>query len=188
MVSFKKLSILIGIAIFGVSFVWIFVNWRQNAEGDDESFELERALNINTAEVEEVELLPGIGKVKAKRIIDYRDKIGGFKSIEQLMEVPGIGEGILEKIRGMIILDKYGGFKEKKDKFESHEEKININTASLQELQKLPRIGVVKASRIIEYREKHGGFKSIDEIINVKGIGTKTFEDIKEKITMEDER
>lgn len=58
-------------------------------------------------------------------------------------------------------------------------EKININQASLEELKTLPCIGNKKANQIIEYREKHKGFKSIDEIKKIKGIGPKTFEKLK---------
>lgn len=61
---------------------------------------------------------------------------------------------------------------------------ININTASLSELDSLPGIGPAYAQRIIDYRENHGGFKSVEEIKNVSGIGTKTFEKIKDKITI----
>lgn len=60
--------------------------------------------------------------------------------------------------------------------------KININTASAAELDKLPGIGPTYAQRIIEYRESKGGFKSISEIQNVKGIGPKTFEKLKDMI------
>lgn len=60
---------------------------------------------------------------------------------------------------------------------------ININTASAEELEEnLPRVGNVIAARIIDYREFHGGFKSIDEITEVSGIGDKIFEEIKDKI------
>ncbi len=60
---------------------------------------------------------------------------------------------------------------------------ININTASAEELEEnLPRVGNVIAARIIDYREFHGGFKSIDEIMEVSGIGDKIFEGIKDKI------
>ena len=60
---------------------------------------------------------------------------------------------------------------------------ININTASAEELEEnLPRVGNVIAARIIDYREYHGGFKSIDEIMEVSGIGDKIFEEIKDKI------
>lgn len=60
---------------------------------------------------------------------------------------------------------------------------ININTANLDELKKINGVGEVKAKNIIEYREKNGGFKSIEEIKNIEGIGEKTFEKLKDKIT-----
>jgi comEA protein len=56
---------------------------------------------------------------------------------------------------------------------------ININSADKNELKKLPRIGPAMASRIIEYRKANGPFKSIDELMKVKGIGKKTFSMIK---------
>lgn len=62
---------------------------------------------------------------------------------------------------------------------------ININTASQDELDRcLSGIGPTYAQRIVEYREKSGGFKTIEEIKNVSGIGEKTFEKIREKITV----
>lgn len=61
-------------------------------------------------------------------------------------------------------------------------DKININSASLAELDSLPGIGPVYAQRIIDYRSQNSGFKSLEEIQNVKGIGPKTFEKIKDRI------
>lgn len=63
--------------------------------------------------------------------------------------------------------------------------KININTASKQQLMRLPGIGSVLAQRIIEYREKNGPFKAIEELLNVKGIGPKIFEKIKDRIRVD---
>lgn len=63
---------------------------------------------------------------------------------------------------------------------------ININTASQAELETLPGIGPVTATNIITYRETNGGFISIDSILNVPGIGPKTFEEIQNLITVED--
>ncbi len=63
--------------------------------------------------------------------------------------------------------------------------KININTANAEELQLLPRIGPVMAKNIILYREKHGPFKTIDDIQNVKRVGPKTFEKLKIYISIE---
>jgi competence protein ComEA len=62
---------------------------------------------------------------------------------------------------------------------------IDINTADQSELESLPEIGPATALEIIAYREKNGAFQSIEEIENVPGIGPKTFEKIKELITVE---
>ncbi|MDR1116684.1 MAG: helix-hairpin-helix domain-containing protein [Oscillospiraceae bacterium] len=59
---------------------------------------------------------------------------------------------------------------------------ININTADKSSLCTLPSIGEVKAAAIIEYRERHGGFKSKSDILQVKGIGQATYEKLKELI------
>ncbi len=61
--------------------------------------------------------------------------------------------------------------------------KVNINTATVAQLDTLPGIGVTYAQRIIDYRNSNGGFKSVDELKNVKGIGDKTFEKFKDQIT-----
>ena len=62
--------------------------------------------------------------------------------------------------------------------------RININTATSQQLQTLPGIREVLAQRIIDYRETYGNFNSIEELMNVSGIGEKKFDDIKEFITV----
>lgn len=62
--------------------------------------------------------------------------------------------------------------------------RININTATAHELRKIDGIGEVKAYAIIEYRDEHGGFKSVDELVNVSGIGEKTVEKIRDMITV----
>lgn len=61
---------------------------------------------------------------------------------------------------------------------------ININTADLEQLKEITGIGNIKAQSIIDYREANGGFKSLEELKNVDGIGDKTFEKIKDQITL----
>ena len=62
------------------------------------------------------------------------------------------------------------------------EEKININTATIEQLDELPGVGEATANKIVNHREENGEFKSIEEIKNVNGIGDKKFEDMKELI------
>jgi competence protein ComEA len=61
---------------------------------------------------------------------------------------------------------------------------VNLNTAGIAELETLPGIGRRTAERIVEYREKHGGFKKIEELMNVQGIGEKSFLKLKDLITV----
>ena len=62
--------------------------------------------------------------------------------------------------------------------------KININTASVAELDTLPRLGPAMAERIIAWRETNGRFSNIDDLLNVPGIGAKTFESLKDLVTV----
>lgn len=63
--------------------------------------------------------------------------------------------------------------------------KVNLNTASAAQLESLPAIGPVTAGSIIEYRNLHGPFKSVDQLDNVKGIGPKTLEKLRPFVTVE---
>jgi competence protein ComEA len=61
---------------------------------------------------------------------------------------------------------------------------VNLNTASAAQLESLPGIGAKTAQRILEYRQKSGGFKKIEDLMNVKGIGEKSFLKLKPHITV----
>jgi competence protein ComEA len=60
------------------------------------------AINLNTATIDQLETLPGIGRKTAERIIEYRTKAGGFKRIEDLMNVKGIGEKSFLKLKPLV--------------------------------------------------------------------------------------
>ena len=61
---------------------------------------------------------------------------------------------------------------------------ININTASAADLQRLPGIGAKTAGRVIEYRQKNGPFKKVEELMNVRGVGEKNFLKLKSQISV----
>jgi len=65
-------------------------------------------LNLNAASPEKLEQLPGIGEELARRIVEYRESSGPFETAEQLMEVPGIGEGKFAALEGRITVEKEG--------------------------------------------------------------------------------
>jgi competence protein ComEA len=64
------------------------------------------------------------------------------------------------------------------------ERPVNINTAGVEELMTLPGIGKAYAERIVEYRQKNGPFKKVEDLLNVRGIGEKTFVKIKDRLTV----
>lgn len=146
-------------------------------------------ININNADIENLMKLPGIGQVKAKAIIDYRENVGEFKSLKQLTEVKGIGVKTLDKI--LPYLETIGDSTESivptdSGSMKEVSGKININTASLSELISLPGIGEKRAQKIISYREKAGNFKNKEDIMKVKGIGEGIYTKIKDIIEISD--
>lgn len=62
--------------------------------------------------------------------------------------------------------------------------RISLNTATAEQLEELPDVGPVLAQRIVDYRTEHGGFRSVEELLDVSGIGDKTFAGLKDKVTV----
>ena len=75
------------------------------AAGADDGRKLQGVVNVNTASVQELELLPGVGEARARAIVDLRKQRGGFKSLDELRDVKGIGDASLEKLRPHLALD-----------------------------------------------------------------------------------
>ena len=93
---------------------------------------------------------------------------------------PHLTKGLAFGLAAAVLILALGGFSSAGDQ----KGKININTASASELESLPRIGPKVAERIIEYRTQNGNFKRIEDIMKVRGIGEKVFDEIKDLITV----
>jgi competence protein ComEA len=74
----------------------------ESSLAEDGSPQLVGTVNINTATPEQLELLPGIGEARAKAVVSMRKQRGGFKSVDELTEVKGIGEAALERLRPFV--------------------------------------------------------------------------------------
>src|SRR5262245_51021382 len=75
------------------------------AFGAADARKLEGVVNVNTASLEELQLLPGVGEARARAIVELRKQRGGLKSLEDLRSVKGIGEASLERLRPHVAFD-----------------------------------------------------------------------------------
>lgn len=150
-------------------------------------------LNINAATAEQLQQIPRIGPVTSKAIVDYRREHGPFQTIEDIVNVSGIGPKTLERLRDRIrvpFADRpatvtAASGKNQKAPVEAApitDGKLDINLATVWHLQELPGIGPAKAEAIVAYRTEQGPFKRIEDIVNVSGIGPKTLESLKDSI------
>ncbi|MGZ8551999.1 MAG: helix-hairpin-helix domain-containing protein [Chitinophagaceae bacterium] len=109
-------------------------------------------ININTADTSGFISLQGIGSKLAGRIINFRDKLGGFYSVDQVKETFGLPDSTFQKIKQYLTLENISI------------KKININAATADELKAHPYIRYNLANPIIAYRDQHGSFSSIEDL------------------------
>jgi competence protein ComEA len=116
------------------------------------------AVDINTADTTAFVALPGIGSKLASRIIGFRDKLGGFYSVAQIGETYGLPDSTFQRIKQYLQVGN-GGVK-----------KINVNTATTDELKAHPYIKWALANPIVAYRKEHGDFKKLVDIKNIMAV------------------
>ena len=105
-----------------------------------------------------------------------------YKDLVIVLGLALIVAGLGIKMKGTEESSQEARFEKVEKREKALEVVVNINLASATELEVLPAIGPVTAQKIIDYRNQKGTFKKTDEIMNVSGIGIKTYEKIREKI------
>ena len=123
-------------------------------------------LFLNTADSTDLKQLPGIGNKFSKRIVKYRDKLGGFYKKDQLLEVYGIDSLLFLRIS--LYLSQDSVFR-----------KIDINNATVQTLQAHPYITYKQANAIVKYREQHGVFHTITDLRQIYVLDDQWLQKIK---------
>src|SRR5688572_2782983 len=130
-------------------------------------------IDINTADTAAFISLPGIGTKLAARIVNFRDKLGGFYFIDQVKETFGLPDSIFQKIKQYLKLEN------------SSLRKININSATIDELKAHPYIKYNIANPIIAYRNEHGAFSKLEDIKKVMAVTDEVYKKIVFYLTLD---
>ncbi|TKC07074.1 ComEA family DNA-binding protein [Pedobacter frigoris] len=121
-----------------------------------------KIIEVNGADSLELEEIRGVGPAFAKRIIRYRERLGGFYKKEQLMEVFGLDSLKFEEIREQIAVD------------DLKLKKININTAVFEDFKHHPYIRYKQVNALIQYRKQHGNYSNIADLNKVAILDPET--------------
>lgn len=130
-------------------------------------------IDINTADTSAFISLPGIGSRLASRIVLFREKLGGFYSIDQIGEIYGLPDSTFQKIKQYLNLDN------------ASIKKININTASIDELKAHPYIKFSIANPIVAYRNEHGAFAKIEDIKKIMAVTDDVYNKLAPYLTLQ---
>jgi len=125
---------------------------KQNQYPVTEKFAEGTVIDLNSSDTLALMKIPGIGAAYAKRIVSYRNLLGGYYRLEQLQEVYGMYEELYEKITPFLQADT------------SEITSIQVNTASIDKLRSHPYINFYQAKAIVEIRKKKGKLENINEL------------------------
>jgi len=131
------------------------------------------SIDVNIADTTAFISLPGIGNKLAARIVTFREKLGGFYSIEQIGETYGLHDSAFQKIKQYLKLDN------------PSVKKININTATVDEMKSHPYIKYSLANPIIAYRNEHGAFSKIEDIKKVVTVTDEIYKKIEPYLSLQ---
>ena len=123
-------------------------------------------LNLRTVDTTELKLIRGIGSYRAKMIVRYREQLGGYAQVEQIMEARGMDKVIADSILPHFYIDSVVV------------NKIPINHIRPEVLQRHPYLNFEQAKAIYEYRRKHIRIKSAEELKKIKGLSPTDIEKI----------
>lgn len=114
-------------------------------------------IDVNQSSLEDWQRLRGIGVNYAKRIVNFRNKLGGFYTLNQISTTYGIPDSVIQKVRHQLVLSPITN-------------KIPINIITAEELRLHPYISSKQAQIIVNYRTNHGKFKHIEDLKKVKAL------------------
>lgn len=131
------------------------------------------SIDINTADTSAFISLPGIGSKLALRIVTFREKLGGFYSIDQIGETYGLADSTFQKIKQYLKLEN------------PSVKKININTATIDEMKAHPYIKYSIANPFVAYRNEHGSFSKVEDIKKVMAVTDEIYKKIAPYLVVE---
>lgn len=121
-------------------------------------------IDINEADSAAWVSLPGIGPGFAKRIIRFRNKLGGFYSVNQVSETFGLPDSVFQKVKQYLQISK------------EHIQTINLNTVTAEILKEHPYVRYALANAIVNYRLQHGNYQTVNEIQKIELVTPELFE------------
>ena len=121
-------------------------------------------LDLNTANIVQLRAIKGIGASRAEEIVRYRSKEGAFASVDELNQVPHVGDmppEELEQVKRQFTVSTAG---DRAAPSEQGSEKVNVNRANAAELRQIPGIGEQHAEAIVQYRREHGPIRDLNDL------------------------